>query len=222
VSISNVDIANLALTKLGQPPITSFDDNTVAARAINRTYFMLRDKLQRRRWNFNRAYTNLSALVDGPPFEYQYAYQLPSDYLRLELAAQAQPTGQPPEGEISFGPPLSTVGMPGVNLSDYNNGRSQDYRIVGRQIWSNIPSPLSIIYGRKEDDPNMFDAFFVESLAAYLAWQLCEQLTNSNQKKAELRDEFRDSVWEALNGKAIELPPETIPDDTWLLSRISS
>jgi len=222
MGISDVDIANLALTKVGANPITSFGDNTANAALFNRTYGMLRDKLQRSRWNFNRAYVNLAASTTAPPFEYQYAYQLPDDYLRLELAAQVQPTGSPPPGAISFGPPTSLVGMPGVDLSDYNNARSQDYRIVGTQIWSNIPPPLSIIYGKREPDPNKFDAFFVEAFAAYLAWQLCERLTNSNAKKAELRDEYRASMFEALNGKAIELPPEHIPDDSWMLSRIGS
>lgn len=222
MAISDVDIANLALTKLGAQPISSFEDNNTRSAIFNRSYAMLRDKIQRSRWNFNRAYVSLPALVDSPPFEYQYAYQLPDDYLRLELAAQVQPVGNPPPGTISFGPPLSIVGLPGVDLSDYNNSRSQDYRIVGRQIWSNIPPPLSIIYGKKEPDPNQFDAFFVEAFASYLAWQLCEQVTNSNAKKAELRDEYRASMFEALNGKAIELPPEHIPDDTWMLARISS
>jgi len=216
VAISDVDIANLALTKLGAAPIASFSDNNTKSAAFQRTYYMLRDDLQRRRWNFNRVYTSLPALDVTPPFEYQYAYQLPADYLRLELATQVSPNGNPPQGQIP------TVGMPGVDLSDYQNGRSQDYRIVGLQIWANIPPPLSIIYGKKETDPNKFDSFFVKAFATYLAWQLCEQFTNSNQKKDALEREFNASIYLALNGKAIELPPERIPDDTWMLSRISS
>lgn len=212
MAVSDVDIANLALTKLGAQPIVSFNDSSVPARNINRSYAILRDKMQRRRWNFNRSYMQLPALTFTPPFEYRYAYQLPSDYLRLELAGQSQPNGGP----------TSTITMPGVDLSDYQGGRSQDYRIVGKQIWSNIPPPLSIIYGRQEPDPNMFDAFFVEAFACYLAWQLCESITNSNAKKEALDREFKQSIFEALNGKAIELPPETIPDDTWLLSRLGS
>jgi hypothetical protein len=213
MAISDVDIANLALQKLGQQPIVSFDQPTPRAAAFNRCYGMYRDKMQRRRWNFNRAYTNLPALTAVPPFEYQYAYQLPDDYLRLELASQVQP---------NIGSPLNVISMPGVSLADYNGGRTQDYRIVGKQIWSNIPPPLSIIYGKRETDPNMFDAAFTTAFASYLAWELCELITNSNAKKATLAQEFKEAVWEALNAKAIELPPETIPDDTWMLARIGS
>jgi hypothetical protein len=213
MSISDVDIANLALQKLGQQPIVSFDQPTPRAAAFNRSYPIYRDDLQRRRWNFNRSYVNLPALTSTPPFEYQYAYALPDDYLRLELAGQVQP---------NIGSPLNSISVPGVNLSDYNGGRSQDYRVVGKQIWSNFPPPLSIIYGRREPDPNMFDAFFVEAFAAYLAWQLCEVVTSSNAKKDALERAFSASIALALNGKAIELPPETIPDDTWLLARIGS
>ena len=220
--ISDIDICNLALTKLGQQPITSFTDNTTRSAIMGRNYAPLRDKLQRKRWNFNRVYANQPALSTAPPFEYQYAYPLPDDYLRLELAAQVQPNGAPPPGQVPFGPPISIVGMPGVDLSDYNNSRSQDYRIVGKQIWSNIPPPLSIIYGARVTDPNMFDANFVETLATYLAFELCEVITNSNAKKAALGQDYKEELFEALNAKAIELPPEHIPDDTWVLSRISS
>lgn len=217
MAISDVDIANLALTKLGAAPIVSFSDNNTRAATVNRTYYMLRDDLQRRRWNFNRSYKRLAALTDAPLFEYQYAYQLPEDYLRLELAAQVTPSNIPPNGGQ-----IQTIGLPGVDLSDYQNGRSQDYRIVGLQIWTNIPPPLSIIYGKREEDPNKFDSFFVKAFATYLAWQLCESVTNSNVKKDALEREFNASIFLALNGKAIELPPERIPDDTWTLARISS
>jgi hypothetical protein len=222
VAISDVDIANLALTKLGAQPIVNFSDNNPRAAAINRTFYMLRDDIQRRRWNFNRVYRQLPALATAPPFEYQYAYELPADYLRLELASQVQPSGAPPPGQVPFAPPTSIVGMPGVDLSDYQNGRVQDYRIVGLQIWSNIPPPLSIIYGKRETDPNKYDSFFVKAFATYIAWQLCETITNSNAKKDALEREFGSSIYMALNGKAIELPPERIPDDTWMLARIGS
>jgi hypothetical protein len=218
---SDVDIANLAMAKLGQQPIQSFLDTTTRAANINRTYPMLRDKLQRKRWNFNRAYVFLPVLGTAPVFEYSYAYQLPSDYLRLELAAPVQPVGTPPAGSISFAPPTNTVGMPGANLTEYSNSRNQDYRIVGLQIWTNIPAPLGVIYGKRVTDPTQFDSFFVESFAAYLAWQLCEQLTGSNEKKDALAKEFQMSISEAQTAKAIELPPEAIPDDTWMLARIA-
>lgn len=228
--ISEVDIANLALTKLGQQPITSFADNTSRSSIMARNYPMLRDKLQRKRWNFNRKYTVLAARTGVPPFEYAYAYPLPDDYLRVELFGQASQGQQAPPPTIPPAPPTPVTfsagptdfgtGMPGTSLADYNNSRTQDYRIVGKEIWSNQFPPGYLIYGARVTDPNMFDACFVEAFATYLAFELCEVITNSNAKKSALQQEYREEMMDALAAKAVELPPEQIPDDTWMLSRI--
>lgn len=233
MAVSDVDIANLALSKLGQQPITSFADNTTRSSVIARNYRLLCDKLQRKRWNFNRKYTTLAATNVIPPFEYAYAYPLPDDYIRVELFGQAAQAQQAPPPQIPpapYSPPSPTTfsagptdfgtGMPGVSLADYNNSRTQDYRIVGKEIWSNQYPPGYLIYGARVVDPNMFDSYFIEAFATYLAFELCEAVTNSNTKKAALRDEYREELFEALTAKAIELPPEQIPDDTWMLSRI--
>ena len=47
MATSDVAIANLALTKIGDLRITSLSDNTKPAREVNAVYSMLRDKLQR-------------------------------------------------------------------------------------------------------------------------------------------------------------------------------
>jgi len=207
---SDVDICNLALVKLGAQPIPSLTSNDPKAAVLNRVYPLLRDKLLRVwRWNFTRVYIELAALTDSPPFEYSYAYQLPSDYLRLELADVSDGTSQ-------------AVGMPAASIGDWNFNRNQDYRIVGRQIWSNVPPPLRIQYAAAITDPTQFDAAFVESFACYIAWQLCEQLTGSSQKRQMAQQEYMVSIREARMTNAVELPPETLPDDTFMQSRQSS
>ena len=47
MATSDVAIANLALTKIGDLRITSLTENTKPARELNAIYGMLRDKLQR-------------------------------------------------------------------------------------------------------------------------------------------------------------------------------
>lgn len=219
MAIADVDIANMALAKCGVDPITTFTQNDKRAALVNRTYAIYRNKLLRLRWNFNRKYTTLAASTDIPPFEYAYAYPLPADYLRLELAGQ--PDNTVPPTQTSSGPPGIGIGMPGTTLADFTFQRNQDYRIVGKQIWSNIPPPLAVQYGALIEDPNMFDSAFIDCLACYLAMQWVEPLTNSSTKKQLLAQEFKESKMEALALKSIELPPTTIPDDTFLQSRIA-
>lgn len=224
--VSDVDICNLALQKLGAQPIVSLLDVNPRAQTLNNCYALYRDMLQRKRWNFNRAYAVLPTLTFTPPFEYTYAYQLPDDYLRLELAGLAQTVGvsppTTPPNAILAAPITLAIGMPGINLADYNSARSQDYRIVGKQIWINQFPPLALIYGKRVIDPNQFDANFTETLASLLALQCCERITSSGQKKQMLAQEYQQSLQQALQAKAIENAPEIIPDDTFLLSRISN
>ena len=210
MAVSDIDIANLAFDKIGTQPIVSFTDVNTRAQLANRNYAMLRDKLQRTtRWNFTRTYARLAASVAVPPFEYLYAYPFPDDLLRLEIASSSLGGGYP-----------QGVSMPGVSTGDFNNSRNQDYRIVGKEIWSNLPPPLSIIYARRVTDPNMFDSAFVDAFASYLAQEWCMQLTDSGPKKQMLMQEYRQSLLEAISSKSVELPPEIIPDDSWMLSRI--
>lgn len=220
---SDVDIANLALLYLETAPIVSFADSTETARSINNSYALLRDKLQRVfRWNFTRVYAQLPASTAQPLFEYEFAYQLPADYLRLEMAAQIVTGNQP---QLAGNPTVTSlgIGMPGTDLTDYQSGRAQDYRIVGnKMLYAHYPPPIAIIYAQRVVDPNMFDSAFVESLACYIAYKLAGRITGSAGKKRDLLQDFQISLREAVMTKSIELPPETIPDDTWVLSRIAS
>lgn len=217
---SDVGIANLALLKLGKPRITSFDDPGTIPTIFAEQYGTMRDTLLRMGWNFSRKYTNLAALSTAPPFEYTYAFELPSDLLRLEWAGPAQNYGTPvpPNAPV----PPTVLGMPGVSLSDYNNSMTQDYRVVGRQLWSSIGTPLSIIYHARITDPNLFDPYFIEAFAAYLSMQLCETVTGSNAKFPRFAQEYSNALSQAIKFRSLENPPTTIPDDTWMLARISS
>jgi len=207
---SQIDICNLALAKLGTQAIPSLTSNDPKAAILNRMYPLLLAKLQRvYRWSFCLTYAELPALVDVPLFEYNYAYALPTDCLQLYLC------------DVSLGNSID-IGMPGASMGDWNFNRLQNYRVVGRNVYTSIPAPLRIQYGRLVTDTAQFDAAFNESFACYMAWQLCEQLTGSGSKKDAAAKEYQFSMREARLANAVELPPETIPDDTFMGSRLSS
>lgn len=217
---SDVGIANLALLKLGKNRIASFNDVGVVNEIFFEQYGPLRDTLLRMGWNFSRTYTSLAATTTAPPFQYLYAFNLPSDFLRLEWAGPAQNYGTLPPGVTQV--PLTVLGMPGANLSDYNNALCQDYRVVGNQLWSSIGTPLSIIYHKRVTDPNLFDVYFQEAFAWFLAMELCETVTGSNAKFPRMEQGYRMALAQAIKFRSLENPPTTIPDDTWMLARISS
>lgn len=198
---STIQIANSALTKLGATRITALTDNVKAAREINAIFDLRRDYLLRtHNWSFAMERTTLPALSDTPSWGYTYLYQLPTDCLRVVQVDDVW-------------------AVPG--LSDYTSGPdSEPYRITGRRIETDIGAPLKLRYLKRVTDPAQFDAAFVEVFANDLADQVCEPLTQSNTKREATRAALRQSILEAVRSNAIELPPEAIPDDSWVLSRL--
>ena len=82
---SEVQICNLALLKFGNITINSLEDNTAQAQACKELYPLMRDELMSLHgWNFALARADISSkLADTPAFQYDYAYQLPVDCLRV-------------------------------------------------------------------------------------------------------------------------------------------
>lgn len=85
MSVSNVAIANIALTMLSANRITSLDQDDESARRINAIYEFERDALlYEHNWNFARKQTELSLLDETPTLgDWLYVYQLPSDVIRV-------------------------------------------------------------------------------------------------------------------------------------------
>lgn len=83
---SEVEIMNSALIKLGAERIISPDDQNNRARLVKEQYPKVRDVLMRSHpWKFSTGYASLAQITPKPVeiFDYQYAYQLPSDCARV-------------------------------------------------------------------------------------------------------------------------------------------
>lgn len=89
---SKTEIANRALSKLGEPRVSNIEtDNTKAANTIRFMYDIVRDAvMQAFPWNF--AIKRVGLAVDGtsPAWGFANRYQLPSDFLSL-LAIKRNP-----------------------------------------------------------------------------------------------------------------------------------
>lgn len=82
-----VGICNLALGHLGKPPISAIGENTRGGQLCALHYEATRNALLRSHpWNFAIKRASLaqdSVASDALPFEYEYAYTLPADCLRV-------------------------------------------------------------------------------------------------------------------------------------------
>tara|TARA_R110000803_G_scaffold124079_1_gene191901 strand:- start:11830 stop:12408 length:579 start_codon:yes stop_codon:yes gene_type:complete len=192
MSSSDVDICNLALQRLGAKPISSLSQDSTAARACNRAYEHSRDsELRAHPWSFARARASLAAESTDPIFGFAKQYPLPSDYLRI-------------------------LPNDGVNGTSTQN----DFQIEGRKILTDDSSPISLVYLRKVTDTNEFDALFVELLASRIAVEIAEKVTQSNTKKADAQQQYKEVKAEARKVNAFERPAQELPTDPWIASRL--
>lgn len=197
---SVVDVANRAIQKVGGQPITALTDASVSARAVNRCYEVVRDRLLRgNNWNFAIKRVKIAASATDPAWGYDKQFPLPADCLRL----------------------INIDGYEGVNeaLGSYGINES-DYMVESNHILANSTGPLSIRYLARIDDPNEMDEIFQELWASGIAVEIVEEVTQSNTKKEALLRDFQMLSAEAKRGDGIETPGEALFEDSWVMARV--
>jgi hypothetical protein len=197
---SEVEIVNVALTLLGEGRISSLDENTKPAREAKALFEINRNSmLAGYNWSFAMARTTLPALADAPAWGYGLKYAFPPNALRLVQV-----------DEFFYG----------ADLTDYRNVATEHFTIEGREILTDIGAPLKVRYVNTITDTAKFQANFVKALGAYLAADLAEPLTNSRSKRELALGQLQREISLAIRANAIELPPQKLADDEWLLSRL--
>lgn len=84
MALTWVKICNLALSMIGQAPISQLTDSSKAAVACNALYELARDTvLQEADWNCARKGIEISASVTAPPFSWDYIYVWPVDCIAV-------------------------------------------------------------------------------------------------------------------------------------------
>lgn len=198
--MSEVDICNAALAKLGAESILTRNDNNNRARVVNGRYDSVRDaELRRHRWRFAIKRVSLPALAVAPDSDYARQFQLPNDFLRLIEG-----------GDIKSA----------ADLGDFRSTDSSLYSVEGRTLLTSLPAPLSIRYIAQIVDDGIFDAAFREALASRLAYECCKKITGNENEKAGCMDDYRNSIREAIRANALEVAPEQPADDSWVMARM--
>lgn len=84
VHYSDVTIINNALTKVGEAPITSIDEQSSVAKKVKIIFEQKRDNLLRKHpWGFAKERVMLALSSDTPAFGYSKKFILPEDNLRI-------------------------------------------------------------------------------------------------------------------------------------------
>lgn len=94
MALSSIALCARALLKIGCRSITSFDEGTAEAEVAGNLYEPVRDAiLSSNPWTFATAQTTLPRLEAVPIADYDYAYQLPTDFLRALSAGAGRGRG---------------------------------------------------------------------------------------------------------------------------------
>lgn len=160
---------------------------------------MRRAELRANAWRFALRRAQLAALAGAPDFGFARQFQLPTDCVRVHKV-----------GDYYVG----------ASLTDYRTTDESAYSIEGGVILTDYPAPLNIVYVRDETDVSKFDALMVDAVAQKLALAIAPILTQSASKQQTTKDDYRDTIAQAKRVNAIEVPPEPIPDDSWMLARV--
>lgn len=178
--MTEVEITNKALAKLGIRPISSLEDKEESARAAKSLFGSVRDyELSIYHWLFAKKRVALAKDAQSPAFGYKNQFSLPADFLRLE-----------------------SVEKP-LHMKDA-------YLIEGNKILTNLEAPLKIIYISRDVDLVKWPPFFVEAFACKLAYELCERLKQDPSRKQTLAMEYQTIIRDAKRANAIQLPAQSL------------
>lgn len=187
---SNVEIANRALQFLGADRIVDLAQNSKQARAANFAFETVRKSVLRSHpWNCAITRAQLAEDATAPLFGRETAFTLPVDCLR----------------------PLHPD--PDLNFNDL------DWQIEGRKLITNDSAPLDFRYIKDLSDPNDMDPLLREAVSMKLAFELAEELTQSNSKKEAAWTAYKEAIAEARRANAFENVAGKPPEDEWVTVR---
>ena len=195
MAMSEVEIANSALVKIGAERISSFEENSKRARVVSAQYPLSRDALLRMyRWNFAIERVTLAPEATGPAFGFTNRFLLPHDALHfLGIYDEDEPQ------------------------TNYTSTRIP-HKVEGRYVLSDETS-LPVFYIKQVTDVIQFDPLFSEALALWLALDVFFDLTTGTGLQNKLEKTFNTVIRKAQLADAIEGQPEIIIASEWLDSR---
>lgn len=196
---SETQLGNLALGLLGARQINSFTDGTTESNAVQKFYYDVRDELfEEYDWDFAIVTAVLTTSTTVPAFNRDNAFAVPSDWLRT----------LPPFPEVNM------MGRDWIQQKDPAGGG-------GVYIFTNDQSPLNFRYVAQISDVTRFPPSFRKALQFQLAYRMCEEITQSNSKKADMLTGYEKAIANAKRLKAIQKVAQDPATDDWLTVRDS-
>ena len=193
MALSQTEIVNLALTRLGQDRVISINDDVEAARVMRSLWDFTRDAvLASYPWKFAIKRTSLPALAAAPEYGWARQFTVPEECMRL------------------------------VQVGDdyvFYTGLLETFQLEGGVIMTNEAAPMRLRYVERVTNVGLWPVLFGRVVALQLAIDACEKLTTSSAKQGALNEAYALAVAQARKQSAIERPPQRVDHSDWLNAR---
>ena len=206
-SASQVGIVNLALLRIGANIISAIDEgsaNSIKAHAV--WDYIFQEVLQARDWRFAKTRYKMSQSTEAPLYAYQFAYPLPSDFLRLVKPKESTSKGVNPVAYplgywyniidtsgysrfFNYDPPVYPAGLP------YVIEALPDTSVLCLFTdYDNTEQDLYINYIRLISDYTLCTPAFINCLANRLAAELAISITEDKEKAVNKMQDYKNSL----------------------------
>lgn len=191
---AETDIVNVALRLIGAQPITSLDDGSESANAADGIYTeLLDDILRTHNWNFATKRQKLAQSSTAPAFEFDYAYPVPSDWLKT------------------------------VSVHDNDAGTGtvfyREEFVADQRVLCCSSSDLYLRYIARVTDPNLMPADFRRIFSLALARDLAVPIASSNTLQDMMSAQYTRALARARSADGMGSFPEQRPRGSWANSR---
>lgn len=164
MSLINVALVSRALLRIGANPIASFDDDSAEAEISGALFDTTRDALlSSYPWSFATAQCRLPLLDEQPVADFNYAFQLPNDFLRA------------------------------ISVGKAGKGRGVPFRVTRDQIHSNDHALVLTYIFRPEEAtfPPFFEELLIKKLSAEFCLPLTESTSRAEMLYRLAEQEYR-------------------------------
>ena len=217
MAYSDVGIANIALIRIGAKRISSLTEDSESAIVVNAVWQYIRDEvLSARDWHFAKVRVALAKNVTTPAYNFDYAYTIPSDFLRLcrqdRMDASVFPSGLYSEEFFTGQLYLNNV------YYQYKIETISDGTICLFSDYDNTDDSLFITYIKRITDSTKFSPAFVNCFANRLGAEIATSITESRAKFQDMMNMYESSLKKAESqNMSLDYQDET-GNDNWEMS----
>ena len=203
------DICNLALDLLKQAPIVSIKSPTTATEYIMQRWYDIerQSALRSHPWKFATKRALLSPNPTAvPPFGYQYAYDLPSDYIRMVSVGDDYLGDVRMSRVIENGQILTPAGSNSAFPTSSGATPADNTTLFIRYIYDIVAV-------------GSFDSLFIKYLAMSLAMQLSTKFAISAALARNLQAQYEDVQTQARTVNGQDAPIKRVQSSRLLTKR---